>query len=142
LLKLPGFAFLRELAWPVDSAILDGEAVAGDGHEGIQSVFEARSTAGSAMAVVLFDVLHLSGQDVMREPWRDRRNPRCATRVCRRRGAHHSGGGFAQQLSGPPLRAWLEDVVRGGALPDVAIGRPRSIIRSADPPAAGAIAGS
>ena len=25
------------------------------------------------MAVVLFDVLHVSGQDVMREPWRDRR---------------------------------------------------------------------
>jgi ATP-dependent DNA ligase len=73
LLSLPGFTFLRDLAWPVDSAILDGEAVAGDGHEGIQSVFEARGRTGSAMAVVLFDVLHVSGQDVMREPWRDRR---------------------------------------------------------------------
>jgi ATP-dependent DNA ligase len=73
LLTLPGFAFLREVAWPVDSAILDGEAVAGDGHEGIQRLFEARHTAGTPMAVVLFDVLHLDGQDVMREPWRDRR---------------------------------------------------------------------
>ncbi len=73
LLGHPGFAFLRELAWPVESAILDGKAVAGDGHEGIHSVFEARGTAGSAMAVVLFDVLHLSDHDVMREPWRDRR---------------------------------------------------------------------
>ena len=73
LLGLPGFAFLRELTWPVESGIFDGEAVAGDGHEGIHSVFEARGTAGSAMAVVLFDVLHVAGQDVLREPWRDRR---------------------------------------------------------------------
>jgi bifunctional non-homologous end joining protein LigD len=68
-----GMAWLRELRWPVKSAVLDGEAVAGDGHEGIQSVFEARSTAGSPMAVVLFDVLEVGGQDVMREPWRARR---------------------------------------------------------------------
>jgi bifunctional non-homologous end joining protein LigD len=73
LLTHAGMAWLREIPWPVDSAILDGEAVAGDGHEGIQSVFEARGQAGSAMAVVLFDVLHVGGQDVMREPWRDRR---------------------------------------------------------------------
>ena len=73
LLRHPGFAFLRELAWLVDSAILDGEAVAGDGHEGIQSVFAERGKVSGAMAVALFDVLHLDGQDVMREPWRDRR---------------------------------------------------------------------
>jgi bifunctional non-homologous end joining protein LigD len=73
LLRHPGFAFLRDLAWPMDTAILDGEAVAGDGHEGIQSVFAERGKARGAMAVVLFDVLHLGGQDVMREPWRDRR---------------------------------------------------------------------
>ncbi len=73
LLALPGFGFLRELAWPVDSAILDGETGAGDGHEGIQSVFAERGKAGGAMAVVVFDVLHLDGHDVMREPWRDRR---------------------------------------------------------------------
>ena len=73
LLRHPGFAFLRELDWPVESAILDGEAVAGDGHEGIQSVFAERGKVSGAMAVALFDVLHLDGQDVMREPWRDRR---------------------------------------------------------------------
>jgi bifunctional non-homologous end joining protein LigD len=73
LLRHPGFAFLREFAWPVDSAILDGEAVAGDGYEGIQSVFEERAKSDGAMAVVLFDLLHVNGQDVLREPWRDRR---------------------------------------------------------------------
>ena len=73
LLRHAGMAWLRDLHWPVKSAILDGEAVAGDGHEGIQSVFEARGTAGSAMAVVLFDLLLLGNQDVMGEPWRDRR---------------------------------------------------------------------
>jgi ATP-dependent DNA ligase len=66
-------AWLRELAWPVDSAILDGEAVAGDGNEGIQAVFHERGRAGGAMAVILFDVLKLDGQDVMREPWTARR---------------------------------------------------------------------
>ncbi len=73
LLGHPGMTWLKELAWPIDTAVLDGEAVAGDGHEGIQSVFAERGKAGGAMAVVLFDVLHLGRQDVMREPWRDRR---------------------------------------------------------------------
>ena len=36
-------------------------------------MFEHRGRAGSAMAFVGFDVLHVAGQDVMREPWRDRR---------------------------------------------------------------------
>ena len=43
LITLPGLAWLRELRWPVASAVLDGEAVAGDGSEGIQAVFEART---------------------------------------------------------------------------------------------------
>ena len=73
LLRHPGFAFLRELEWPVDSTILDGEAVAGDGHEGVQSVFAERGKVSGAMAFGAFDVLHVGGQDVMREPWRDRR---------------------------------------------------------------------
>ena len=42
LLDHAGMSWLHELRWPVDSAICDGEAVAGDGHEGIQSVFEER----------------------------------------------------------------------------------------------------
>ena len=57
----------------MDAAIHDGEAVAGDGHEGIQSVFAHRGPAGSAMAFVGFDVLRVGAHDVMREPWRDRR---------------------------------------------------------------------
>ena len=43
LIRLPGLAWLREIRWPIASAVLDGEAVAGDGSEGIQAVFEARN---------------------------------------------------------------------------------------------------
>jgi ATP-dependent DNA ligase len=73
LLRHPGMAWLRSIAWPFDSAIFDGEACAGDGHEGIQAVFTERNRIGGDMALVLFDVLHLDGKSVMREPWRDRR---------------------------------------------------------------------
>jgi ATP-dependent DNA ligase len=50
LIRLPGLTWLRELRWAVGSAVLDGEAVAGDGSEGIQAVFEARHGSGSPMA--------------------------------------------------------------------------------------------
>jgi hypothetical protein len=50
LLQLPGLAWLRDIRWPLASAVLDGEAVAGDGSEGIQAVFEARNRPGSPMA--------------------------------------------------------------------------------------------
>jgi bifunctional non-homologous end joining protein LigD len=73
LLQHPGMAWLREIAWPFGSAIVDGEACAGDGHEGIQSVFVERNRIGGDMALVLFDLLHHEGKRVMREPWRDRR---------------------------------------------------------------------
>jgi ATP-dependent DNA ligase len=66
-------AWLRQLAWPVGSAVLDGEACAGDGHEGIQAVFAERKRPDGAMALVLFDVLRLESRSIMREPWRDRR---------------------------------------------------------------------
>jgi ATP-dependent DNA ligase len=66
-------AWVRELAWPVDSAVLDGEACAGDGHEGIQAVFTGRKRPDGAMALVLFDVLQLHDKSIMRKPWRDRR---------------------------------------------------------------------
>ena len=36
LITLPGLAWLREVRWPIASAVLDGEAVAGDGSEGIR----------------------------------------------------------------------------------------------------------
>jgi bifunctional non-homologous end joining protein LigD len=73
LLEHAGMAWLREIRWPFDSAIFDGEACAGDGHEGIQAVFAERKRPGGDMALVLFDLLHLRGRSVMREPWRDRR---------------------------------------------------------------------
>ncbi len=66
-------AWLREISWPVSSAIFDGEACAGDGHEGIHAVFEERRRPDGDMALVLFDLLRLGRLDVMREPWRDRR---------------------------------------------------------------------
>ena len=67
LIRLPGLAWLRELRWPLASAVLDGEAVAGDSSEGIQAVFEARTRPGSAMAFAAFDLLELDGQRVMAE---------------------------------------------------------------------------
>ena len=70
LLEHAGMAWLREIAWPFESAIFDGEACAGNGHEGIQAVFAERKRAGGDMTLVLFDLLHLDGKSVMREPWR------------------------------------------------------------------------
>jgi hypothetical protein len=40
----------------------DGEAVAGDGHEGMQAVFTERDTIAGDMALVAFDVLELDGR--------------------------------------------------------------------------------
>jgi ATP-dependent DNA ligase len=61
-------------AWrPVAPAVLDGEAVAGDGTEGIQAVFEARHRPGSPMAFAAFDLLQLGGHNVMGEFWTARR---------------------------------------------------------------------
>jgi hypothetical protein len=39
--------------------VLDGEAVAGDGHEGIQAVFTERNRVGGDLAFLAFDVLEL-----------------------------------------------------------------------------------
>jgi len=50
LLEHAGMAWLREIRWPFRSAIFDGEACAGDGHEGIQAVFAERKRAGGARA--------------------------------------------------------------------------------------------
>jgi hypothetical protein len=52
-------AWLKEIAWPFELAIFDGEACAGDGHEGIQAVFTERKRVDGDMALVLFDLLHL-----------------------------------------------------------------------------------
>jgi bifunctional non-homologous end joining protein LigD len=69
LITLQELAWLREIRWPVTSAVLDGKAVAGDGSEGIQAVFEARTRSGSLMAFAAFDLVELDGQSVMGEPW-------------------------------------------------------------------------
>jgi bifunctional non-homologous end joining protein LigD len=73
MIRLPGLAWLREIRWPVALAVLDGEAVAGDGSEGIQAVFEARTRPGIPMAFAAFDLLELNGASVMGEPWTARR---------------------------------------------------------------------
>jgi len=49
---------------------LDGEAVAGDRHEGIQAVFAERGKPGGDMA---FDLLDLESRRVLREPRHARR---------------------------------------------------------------------
>lgn len=38
-------AWLKEIEWPFKSAIFDGEACSGDGHEGIQAVFTERNAS-------------------------------------------------------------------------------------------------
>src|SRR5262245_41925043 len=73
LLTYPGLAWLRKARWPTDSVILDGELCASTGMEGILGVFEARETGEAPMAFLAFDLLILNGQEVMREPWTDRR---------------------------------------------------------------------
>ena len=101
LIRLPGLAWLRELRWPVASAVLDGEAVAGDGSEGIRAVFEARTRPGSPMVAAAFDLLELDGASVMGEPSTARRKrlERIAVRLDRPRAmpdpsfAGRAGGG-------------------------------------------------
>src|SRR5262249_21036157 len=67
LLRHPGMAWLQALSWPVDAAVLDGEACAGDGHEGIQAVFEERNRDGGDMSFLAFDLLTLDDHAL---PWR------------------------------------------------------------------------
>ena len=59
LLRHAGMAWLREARWPTDTTVLDGEACAGDGHEGTQAVFELRSTSrtGWGRLIVSLSVL-------------------------------------------------------------------------------------
>src|SRR5262245_15175513 len=73
LLRHTGMTWLQAVRWPVADAILDGEAVVGEGSEGIQAVFEARNRADGAMAFAAFDLLAFDGREVMAEPWTSRR---------------------------------------------------------------------
>src|SRR5262245_23523555 len=52
LLRHAGMVWLREVVWPFDAAVLDGEACAGDGHKGIQAVFAERKRPGGDMSLV------------------------------------------------------------------------------------------
>src|SRR5262245_18499360 len=70
LLRHAGMTWLREIAWPFNAAVLDGEACAGDGHEGIQAVFSESRRPSGAMSLVFFDLLALDTQSVMREAWK------------------------------------------------------------------------
>jgi len=79
LIRLPGLAWLRDVRWAIASAVLDGEAVAGDGSEGVQAVFEARNRPGSPMAFTAFDLLKLDGQSLMGEGGRSGGSAR---RIC------------------------------------------------------------
>jgi ATP-dependent DNA ligase len=47
--------------------------VAGDGHEGIQSVFTERNRIGGNLAFHAFDLVEIDGRRVMREHWTYRR---------------------------------------------------------------------
>jgi bifunctional non-homologous end joining protein LigD len=73
LLRHAGMAWLREIHWPCSSVVLDGEAVAGDGHEGIQRVLVERNQTDGDLAFLAFDLLAVDGRSVMRERWTDRR---------------------------------------------------------------------
>jgi len=42
-------AFLREMAWPVDAAVREGEAIAGEGHEGLSTALARRRPVRGAM---------------------------------------------------------------------------------------------
>jgi hypothetical protein len=46
--------------------VLDGEACAGDGHEGIQAIFEERDRIGGEMSFMAFDLLSCARHDALR----------------------------------------------------------------------------
>jgi ATP dependent DNA ligase-like protein len=57
----------------VRSACLDGELYSREGSEGIDAILMARNQPGTAVAFAAFDLLTAGEQDVMAEPWVDRR---------------------------------------------------------------------
>jgi ATP dependent DNA ligase domain len=74
LLTAPGAVWwLRAVEWSVAQCVLDGELCADTGQEGILGVFEARQSRTAPLAFIAFDLLQVNGQEVMREPWADRR---------------------------------------------------------------------
>jgi hypothetical protein len=73
LLGHAGLTWLRDIRWPVSNAVLDGEVCGDTGSDGIQAVLAARHRRSGVTCFVAFDALAVDGQDVMREPWADRR---------------------------------------------------------------------
>jgi ATP dependent DNA ligase domain len=73
LLRHAGLAWLRDVRWTVSQAVLDGEVCGDTGSDGIQSVLEARGRRDGVTSLVAFDLLQVAGEDVIREPWTDRR---------------------------------------------------------------------
>ena len=47
-----GMAWLPDMPWFIASAVLDGDAVASNGHEGVQAVFTERDKPGGDMAFI------------------------------------------------------------------------------------------
>ena len=73
LLRHPGLAWLKDVRWPIAQAVLDGELCGDTGSDGIQSVLEARGRRDGVTSFIAFDLLSVAGQNVMPEPWTDRR---------------------------------------------------------------------
>ena len=73
LLRHPGLAWLKGVHWPIAEAVLDGELCGDTGSDGIQSVLEARGRRDGVTCFIAFDLLSVGGQNVMPEPWTDRR---------------------------------------------------------------------
>jgi ATP-dependent DNA ligase len=72
-LRHAGLAWLPDVRWPVNQAVLDGEVCGDTGSDGIQSVLEARGRRDGVTSFVAFDLLQVAGEDVIREPCTDRR---------------------------------------------------------------------
>jgi ATP dependent DNA ligase domain len=73
LLRHAGLAWLRDVRWAVSQAVLDGELCGDTGSDGIQSVLKARGRRDGVTSFVAFDLLQVAGEDLIREPWADRR---------------------------------------------------------------------
>ena len=91
-----GLRWLRDVRWPVEGAVIDGELYSGDGMDGIDGILTARQQAGSPVTFAAFDVLEVAGHEVMAEPWADRRKrledlPRRRDRRPRAVGSHVRG---------------------------------------------------
>jgi ATP-dependent DNA ligase len=69
-----GMSWIREVDWPVRSAVIDGEFCSGGGLcIAGKTVEQARSTAGLMKDFVVFDLLGLNGQDLKKAPYEQRR---------------------------------------------------------------------